>query len=180
MSLTDLHIEGYRSVRNLRLPVRRLTVLVGANGVGKTNIYRGLELVRAAATGDLAMSIAREGGLASVLWAGDRRQNEDKRLCLEVGLDMDGPDAHAAFLPRYRVEVGFGDSRYEAVFSEEPQVKLERLELPGRRTVTLLERRGGIAMTRARGGSSMIRCSAAKRLFRAFAAPCRNSTRCGT
>jgi predicted ATPase len=142
MSLTDLHIEGYRSVRNLRLPVRRLTVLVGANGVGKTNIYRGLELVRAAATGDLAMSIAREGGLASVLWAGDRRQNEDKRLCLEVGLDMDGPDAHAAFLPRYRVEVGFGDSRYEAVFSEEPQVKLERLELPGRRTVTLLERKG--------------------------------------
>lgn len=142
MSLTDLHIEGYRSVRNLRLPVRQLTVLVGANGVGKTNIYRALELVRAAATGDLAMSIAREGGLASVLWAGPRRATESPRLCLEIGLDMAGPDKHAAFLPRYRVEVGFGDSRYQAVFAEEPQIKLESLDLPGRRSVTLLERKG--------------------------------------
>lgn len=142
MSLTDLHIEFYRSVRNLRLPVRRLTVLVGANGVGKTNIYRGLELVRAAATGDLAMSIAREGGLASVLWAGHRRVTEGPRLCLEVGLDMDGPEKNAAFLPRYRVEIGFGDAKYQAVFAEEPQIKLESLVLPGRRAVTLLERKG--------------------------------------
>lgn len=142
MSLTDLHIEGYRSVRNLRLPVRRLTVLVGANGVGKTNIYRGLELVRAAATGDLAMSIAREGGLASVLWAGQRRVTEGPRLCLEVGLDMDVPERDAVFLPRYRVEIGFGDSKYQAVFAEEPQIKSETLILPGHRKVTLLERKG--------------------------------------
>jgi predicted ATPase len=142
MSLTDLHIEGYRSVRNLRLPVRQLTVLVGANGVGKTNIYRALELVRLAATGELAMAIAREGGLASVLWAGERRMNERPRLSLEVGLDMAGPNADSVFLPRYRVEVGFGDSKYEAVFAEEPQIKLESLELPGKRSVTLLERKG--------------------------------------
>lgn len=142
MSLTDLHIEGYRSVRNLRLPVRRLTVLVGANGVGKTNIYRGLELVRAAAIGDLAMSIAREGGLASVLWAGQRRVTEGPRLCLEVGLDMDLPERDVVFLPRYRVEIGFGDSKYQAVFAEEPQIKSETLVLPGHRKVTLLERKG--------------------------------------
>ena len=142
MSLTDLHIEGYRSVRNLRLPVRQLTVLVGANGVGKTNIYRALELVRAAATGELAMSIAREGGLASVLWAGQRRAGDPPRLCLEVGLDLDGPESDAVFLPRYRVEIGFGDSKYQAVFAEEPQIKFESLALPGRRAVTLLERKG--------------------------------------
>jgi predicted ATPase len=119
-----------------------LTVLVGANGVGKTNIYRGLELVRAAATGDLAMSIAREGGLASVLWAGQRRVTEGPRLCLEVGLDMDLPERDAVFLPRYRVEIGFGDSKYQAVFAEEPQIKSETLVLPGHRKVTLLERKG--------------------------------------
>lgn len=153
MSLTDLHIEGYRSVRDLRLPVRQLTVLVGANGVGKTNVYRALELVRAAATGDLSMSIAREGGLSSVLWAGQRRVTEGPRLCLEVGLDMNGPERHAAFLPRYRVEVGFGDSKYQAVFAEEPQVKLESLHLPGRRAVTLLERKGPAGWYRDDGGA---------------------------
>jgi predicted ATPase len=55
---------------------------------------------------------------------------------------MAGPNADSVFLPRYRVEVGFGDSKYEAVFAEEPQIKLESLELPGKRSVTLLERKG--------------------------------------
>jgi predicted ATPase len=153
MSLSDLHIEGYRSVRNLRLPVRRLTVLVGANGVGKTNIYRGLEMVRAAATGDLAMSIAREGGLASVLWAGERKATEGPRLALEVSLDADGPDVAEGFNPRYRVEVGFGDSKYQAVFAEEPQIKYESLTLPGRRPVVLLERKGPAAWYRDETGA---------------------------
>ena len=52
MSLTDIHIAGYRSIRSIHFPVRQLSVLVGANGVGKTNLYRALELVRAAATGE--------------------------------------------------------------------------------------------------------------------------------
>lgn len=38
-------------------------MLVGANGVGKTNLYRSLELLHAAAKGTLAEEIAREGGL---------------------------------------------------------------------------------------------------------------------
>ena len=53
MSLSDIAIAGYRSVRSIRFPLRRLTVLVGDNGVGKTNLYRSLELVHAAATGEL-------------------------------------------------------------------------------------------------------------------------------
>jgi predicted ATPase len=34
MSLTDLEITGYRSIRSIRFPLKRLTVLVGGNGVG--------------------------------------------------------------------------------------------------------------------------------------------------
>jgi predicted ATPase len=154
MSLADLSITGYRSVRSIRFPLKRLTVLVGGNGVGKTNLYRGLELVRAAATGDLTMALAREGGLASAIWAGPRRSNEPPRISLEVGLDTILPgDDEAAFLPRYSVEVGFGDSRYEAVFSEEPQIKAESLFLPGRRSITILDRKGPAAWYRDDAGS---------------------------
>lgn len=143
MSLTDLDITGYRSIRSIRFPLRRLTVLVGGNGVGKTNLYRGLEMVHAAATGDLALSLAREGGLASAMWAGPRRVKDKPRLIFEVGLDTTMPgDDEAALSPRYSVEVGFGDSKYQAVFSEEPQIKAESLVIPGRRPVTLLERNG--------------------------------------
>ena len=154
MSLTDLDITGYRSIRSIRFPLRRLTVLVGGNGVGKTNLYRALEMVHAAATGDLALNIAREGGLASAMWAGPRKVSDKTRLIFEVGLDTILPcDDEAAFVPRYSVEVGFGDSKYQAVFAEEPQIKAESLILPGRRTVTLLDRKGPAAWYRSESGS---------------------------
>jgi len=73
-----------------------------------------------------------------VLWAGQRGVTDKPRLALEVGLVAD--DGEGTTLPRYGVEVGFGDSRYEAVFAEEPQIKSETLILPGRRPVTLLQR----------------------------------------
>ena len=34
MTLTDVEIKGFRSVRRLRLPVRQLTVLIGGNNFG--------------------------------------------------------------------------------------------------------------------------------------------------
>ena len=66
MTLAEVEISGYRSVKHLRLPLRQLTVLVGSNGVGKTNLYRSLELLQAAACGTLADEVAREGGLGSI------------------------------------------------------------------------------------------------------------------
>lgn len=154
MGLTDIHIAGYRSVRSIHFPVRRLSVLVGANGVGKTNLYRALELVRAAATGELAHAIAREGGLGSTMWAGERKASEPPRMVLRVGLDdvLDGDEG--GFRPSYEVEVGFGDSRYEAVFELEPQIKSELLTIrQGRRDVALLERKGAAAWYRDDSGS---------------------------
>lgn len=138
MTVSDLHFKSYRSIRSLRFPLRRLTVLVGSNGVGKTNLYRALEMLQRAATGDLSMAIAREGGLGSVLWAGERSITDKPRLSLEVGLEAD--DGERVTLPRYGVEVGFGNAKFEAVFAQEPQIKSETLILPGRRPVTLLER----------------------------------------
>ena len=140
MGLTDVHISGYRSVRSIRFPMRQLTVLVGANGVGKTNLYRALELVQGAATGEMGLSIAREGGLGSVMWAGERQATDMPLLTLEVGLDHSIDDVPLA--PRYRIEVGFGDSQYEAIFAHEPKVKFETLSIAqGKRRVDVLERK---------------------------------------
>jgi predicted ATPase len=154
MGLTDIHITGYRSVRSIHFPVRQLSVLLGANGVGKTNLYRGLELVRAAATGDLSLLLAREGGLGSAIWAGQRKVNQTPRIVLRVGLEdiLAGPGT--GFSPSYEVEIGFGDSRYEAIFAQEPQIKAETLSVrQGRRDVTLLERKGAAAWYRDDEGS---------------------------
>jgi predicted ATPase len=83
-----------------------LDVFVGANGVGKTNLYRALELLQSAAGNTLAEDLAREGGLKLALWAGQRRRTEQPELRLEVGLA--DPDHHpAGSVFKYEVVVGF-------------------------------------------------------------------------
>lgn len=62
MPLTAVTIKGYRSVRNLYLPVEACSIFIGANGVGKTNLYKALGLLRAAAEGNITRAIAQEGG----------------------------------------------------------------------------------------------------------------------
>jgi len=87
MAVRELWIEGYRSIRSLRLPLTPVTVVVGPNGSGKTNLYRALRLLSAAAEGTLSRSLADEGGMPSVLWAGPRKKAAPARF--SVGVDLD-------------------------------------------------------------------------------------------
>jgi predicted ATPase len=66
MPLSAVSIKNYRSVRHLWLPVEQLSIFVGANGVGKTNLYKALALLRSAADGTIMRAIAEESGLNSV------------------------------------------------------------------------------------------------------------------
>lgn len=67
MAIAELQVAGYRSIRNIRLPLGRINVLVGPNGCGKSNLYQSMFLLAAAATGQLARALAAEGGLPSAL-----------------------------------------------------------------------------------------------------------------
>jgi predicted ATPase len=68
--LTALAIANYRSIRQLTLPLGRLNVVTGANGSGKSNLYRALRLLSDTARGGIIGTLAREGGFESTLWAG--------------------------------------------------------------------------------------------------------------
>ncbi|MCB8933705.1 MAG: AAA family ATPase [Chthonomonadaceae bacterium] len=72
MPVTELRVENYRSIRALTLPLKSANLIVGANGCGKTNLYRSMALLRNAAEGRLAEGLLEEGGMPSALWAGDR------------------------------------------------------------------------------------------------------------
>ena len=43
-ALTHLAVAGYRSLQQLTLPLGCLTLVCGANGSGKSNLYRSLGL----------------------------------------------------------------------------------------------------------------------------------------
>ena len=63
-------VSNYRSLHNLVLPLSQLTVITGANGSGKSNLYRALRLLADAASGNVVSALAQQGGLPSTLWAG--------------------------------------------------------------------------------------------------------------
>lgn len=140
--LTSISIENYRSVRSLTMPVDQLSLFIGANGVGKTNLYKALALLQCAAFGTLTRAIAEEGGIESVLWAGPRRSGKPVRLVLK---------AHFEDMV-YTVEVGLPQPA-EAAFVTEPLVKEESLIVrQGRRDVTMMERTGPVVTVRNEDG----------------------------
>jgi predicted ATPase len=68
--LTALAVSGYRSLRDVVVPLAGLNLVTGPNGSGKSNLYRALRLLADVAQGRAIASLAQEGGLSSVLWAG--------------------------------------------------------------------------------------------------------------
>lgn len=68
--LHTLAIKNYRSVLDLVFPLGQLNLITGANGSGKSNLYRALRLLAETAQGGVISSLAEEGGLDSTYWAG--------------------------------------------------------------------------------------------------------------
>lgn len=68
--LTTLAIGNYRSINHLVLPLSQLNLVTGANGSGKSNLYKALRLLAETAQGGVVEALAREGGLDSTWWAG--------------------------------------------------------------------------------------------------------------
>lgn len=58
-----LAIADYRSLRDIRLNLGQLTLVTGANGSGKSSLYRALRLLADVAQGRLVPSLAADGGL---------------------------------------------------------------------------------------------------------------------
>ena len=91
--LQTIAIRGYRSLREIVLPLRRLTVVTGANGTGKSSLYRALRLLADCGRGEVIGSLAREGGLESVLWAGPEQLGGARRTGRVEGTTRTGPVA---------------------------------------------------------------------------------------
>ena len=148
MPLTAVTIQGYRSVRRLHLPVDACAVFVGANGVGKTNLYKAMGLLRAAADNTLTRAIAEEGGIESVLWAGPWRRKDPVRLILKGSFETIAYGVEVGLPHSYQVAVGL-PARTEAAFTIEPLIKEERLVIrDGRRDVVMMERKGPLVTLR--------------------------------
>lgn len=146
MAVTQLEIAGYRSVRRLVLPLHNVNVIVGPNGSGKTNLYRALYLLTAAAGGQLARTLADEGGMPSVLWAGPRDGKKPVRLTVGVTLDELSYELSCGLVPTAPLDPTY--------FKLDPEVKEEHLWVTeGKRRLVLMERKDKSAFMRDGDGN---------------------------
>lgn len=71
--INTVSIKGFRSIADLRdLELRRLNILIGANGSGKSNLLEALEMVRLCALGGARKYTERAGGANRVLHFGSK------------------------------------------------------------------------------------------------------------
>jgi predicted ATPase len=129
--LQELQVSGYRSLRDITLKLGRVNVIVGPNGCGKSNLYRAVMLLQAAAEGRFARALAEEGGMPSVLWAGERKVKEPARVKFRVVIED----------TEFELECGLPPPSSLTMFGLDPVVKEERIRFRnGKRWLLLLER----------------------------------------
>ena len=105
--LNSVHIENYRSLRDVTLPLKPLTVLVGPNASGKSNILSALSLLN---TMMVAEQLPPVDIIRNSLWAGEASHiafQSDVKVGeiptvyqLELKADADNPSADEELLVR--------------------------------------------------------------------------------
>lgn len=152
--ISQLAIFGYRSLRDVRLLLGPLTIITGANGTGKSSIYRALRLLADVAQGRLVNSLAREGGLNSTLWAGPERISHGMRTGrvpiqgtvrsgpVSLRLGFSGDDLG------YAIDLGL--PLPGSAFALDPEIKVEAMWTGGvlGRSNLFAERRGPMVRVR--------------------------------
>lgn len=135
--ITTVAVAGYRSLRDLVLPLDRLTVVTGANGVGKSSLYRSLRLLAGCGRDEVVVAVAREGGLDSTLWAGPEQIGRAVRegrapvqgtvrrgpVSLRLGVQLADDDGDGL---GYTLDLGLPQVAKSA-FDRDPELKAETL-----------------------------------------------------
>jgi predicted ATPase len=129
--IATLAVENYRSLRRLIVPLAPLTVVTGANGTGKSSLYRALRLLADAARNGAVAALAREGGLPSTLWAGPETigrsiregthpvQGTVRTKSVSLRLGFGGDD--------FSYAIDFGLPGGQSAFALDPEIKRESI-----------------------------------------------------
>ena len=70
MALTQLKVRGFKTLKSLEFEPRNLSVLIGTNGAGKSNVISFFRLLSYLINGDLQEHVGMGGGASKILHDG--------------------------------------------------------------------------------------------------------------
>lgn len=74
--ITKVHIKGYKSIYDQEIELRPINILIGGNGIGKTNFISSFSLMRNLYEKNLQAYVLRKGGANALLFMGKKRTQE--------------------------------------------------------------------------------------------------------
>lgn len=74
--ITRIELKGYKSISSLELNLNPINILLGGNGVGKSNFISIFSLLRNVHNGDLQNYVQKKGGADSLLYFGRQNTSE--------------------------------------------------------------------------------------------------------
>ncbi len=107
MRVTELHVQGYRTLKDVRWKPGTLNVVIGPNASGKSNLLKFLRLISASSRAGLNDQVLREGGMGAILWDGPVESLSFALLAGEPGLTRAQSFEYGVFLLRLGTGAGF-------------------------------------------------------------------------
>lgn len=87
MKISKVRIIGYKSIIDQEVKLNNINILIGGNGIGKTNFISAFELLRDLCDKNLQRHVLEHGGASSLLYLGRKKTDS---LFLELEFDNNG------------------------------------------------------------------------------------------
>jgi predicted ATPase len=132
MKLDRLEVSGFKSIRELKLELRPLNVLIGANGAGKSNFIAVFKLLNQMMRRNLQVFVAQAGGADSLLYFGQKVTDE-----IRIELTFGSNSYYCKLLPTADDKLIFGNEQglslgtghQESILAEQAKTTLHEVRI---------------------------------------------------
>ncbi|MET7679263.1 AAA family ATPase [Streptomyces sp. NPDC005423] len=144
--LLELHVENFRSLRDVTIPLGPLTVLVGPNGVGKSNVLEVFDFLADIIRTDLQPALDSRDGFDEVAFWGGGRPPTSMRIQLKAtwtsNSTLNAPDEYSLTIKRRSLPSNRDRNKAPYTLSREESFLFKRTQGRGRRiTISGVEAR---------------------------------------
>lgn len=99
-----LSIQNFRSIRNTEINLSRLSVIVGANGSGKSNLIKAIQFISSIAKHGLDRAVSHAGGIRGIIPASATKTDKAELITnIDYSVNLEKPFKYPDSFPEINV-----------------------------------------------------------------------------